>query len=120
MLAEKPQFKSKQDLFKIIDLDPLYENSNYGPFEYLSGVSYPEKYDMRKYVKQVDYICIFDLKKDLKINCLANEIRIDFENVQKIKEFKLGTQRFLNSIKIVTIEYYDDPYSLSDVRDDID
>ena len=46
ILAEKPMFKTKKDLFKVIQLNSIFEPNNFQPFEYLSYISNPEWYDM--------------------------------------------------------------------------
>ena len=45
-LMEKPIFKTKQDLFKIIEFSPSYENDQSEPLEYLSYVACYTQHEM--------------------------------------------------------------------------
>ena len=49
------------------------------PFEYLSHIEYLGSHDMTRYVKHAGCISIFNLKHDLDINCLCEEILINFK-----------------------------------------
>ena len=77
------------------------------PYEYLSEVKSPERYDMSMFVKQVNCIHISQLDKDMNIDCLAHHVQTYSRCIQKIKNFSLGTQKFHDSVKIVTINYFD-------------
>ena len=50
-LAQKPIFKKKQDLFKVLDLGTSDAPERSEPYEYLQSVYHPEKHKMSCYVK---------------------------------------------------------------------
>ena len=92
-------------MFKVLDFcgSDAPEQSN--PYEYLRKVRYPEKHDMSWYVKQTECIQISQFYKDINIDCIAEKIIIDSDWIQKITNFNLGTQNFLDSVNTVDIHY---------------
>ena len=55
-LSQKPNFKTKKDLFSVLDFDNSDPPQKSEPYEYLRKVQNPEEHDMSCYVKQTDCI----------------------------------------------------------------
>ena len=98
-------FENKQDLFNRLELCGSKKPENSEQHEYLSKVLNPENYDMSWFVKQAKLLVIDKLEKDMNINCRVEKIKIDSKCIQNIKYFNLGTEKFLNSVHKITINY---------------
>ena len=75
-LAQKPVFRTKQNLFKVLDSEFSDLPDQSEPYEYLLKVRYPESHDMSCYVKQTECIEINKLDADMNIDCIADQIKI--------------------------------------------
>ena len=105
-MESKSIFKTKQDLFDaLIFTDDWQLSEFFAPFEYLSTVKYPEDHDMKWFVKQAGCIKIYDLWKNLNIDCITNEILIDYDSIESINNFLLGSDNFFSSVQVVTIDF---------------
>ena len=82
-------------------------------------IPFPQNRDMTKFVKHARLICISNLEKDLNIDWLADEIEIEWACFKNFSSAKLGTDRFLNSVKTVTIDY-SITKNKPDVQDNLD
>ena len=123
-LAEKSMFKTKQDLFNILEIQNPPRNDLYTePYEFISEIRDCKLYNMNSYVKQVGCIHIENLDRDLNINCSAKKVFIDPISIQKIDNFELGTEIFFKSVAIITLRYKSSISNSStsiDVENDID
>ena len=104
-LAQKSMFKTKQELFKILDYDNLNSPKQPEPHEYLSKVLHLEDQDMSWFVKQAKWIQIRELEKDVNIDWEVDHVHIYLNCIENIQNFNLGTQKFFDSVNTITIDY---------------
>ena len=104
-LAKKPMFKTKQDLFKLLDYQDSDIIEQEEPHEYLSQILMPEMYDMSSFAKQAGCINIYDLQNDLSIDCITEEVEFDFISIQTFENYNIGTTKFFDSVNTVSLNY---------------
>ena len=52
ILAKKPMFKNMQDLFKVLEFEDYRISDCSEPYEYISRISYPRKFELSWFIKQ--------------------------------------------------------------------
>ena len=93
-------------MFKVLEFDDFGLLGDCELFEYMSVIYNPEYYDMSWFIKQAGCIFIGSLDEDLNIDCITNEIKIYSKCISKIDNWNLGTKKFFDSIKTLTIDYW--------------
>ena len=114
-LAELPQFKTWQDLSKVV-----YKENDES--EIISQIlkAYKTTDTVPKFDWESKVLKIDEIKYDLNIDWEADRIKISQKCIQDIENHTLGTDRFIDSVK--EIEIYNVPYSKSalEIQQDAD
>ena len=76
-LASKPIFQTKQDLFKVLEVNDYGYSKLSEPYEYLSNVYNPEYHDMSWYARKIKNLRINELETNMNIDCEVDEVEID-------------------------------------------
>ena len=116
-LADKPMFKTKHDLFKILDFRYSQALTHPEPYEYISFVNANER-PMDKFCKYADCVQIDYLYEDLYIDWKVNTVIINGIDLFDFKE-KHGSQEFFDSVTWLKIKYKEFiPIQLSEFKFD--
>ena len=114
-LAELPQFKTWQDLSKVV-----YKENDES--EIISQIlkAYKTTDTIPKFDWESKVLKIDEIKYDLNIDWETDRIKISQKCIQDIENHTLGTDRFIDSVK--EIEIYDVPRSKSaiEIQQDVD
>ena len=104
-VSQKPIFRTKQNLLKVLDFGVEDAPDQSEPYDYLKIVWYPEEHDMSRYVKQTEQINIDKFDKNMNIDCLTERITINPDSIQDLNNFILGSQEFKNSVSTIIVLY---------------
>ena len=99
---EKCRFDSKQDMYKVLDVECLAKQSE--PHEYVSEYNYWGDNE-NILVKQAKSIAITKLIDNANIETTTDHIKFHPRCIQKIGIYKLGTQEFYDFPTTLSIDY---------------
>ena len=96
ILASKPSFKTKKNLFKVLEYRVDYYDKP-EPLEYVSYINGNSR-KAEKIWKQADCVSIHKLERDLELNWEANIVDTSISVLAKFENYSVGSKTFLDSV----------------------
>ena len=105
LLSKKPMFKTEEDFYDILEFNDDKAADQSDPHHYLSDIYFANNHNMSNYATRAGCIWIRSLENDMNIDCETEKLEINSRCFKNIRQFKLGSEKFMNSVDTVSISY---------------